>query len=87
MKQFILSRYAVSVALITGSIGFALAQSPCDSEIIKIDAQLTTASSVPPAQQQEARQLRNEGLALCNAGKVDEGIALLAKAKTLLGIG
>jgi hypothetical protein len=87
MKHFVLARYAVGVAFITGSIGSALAQSPCDSEITKIDAQLTSSSTVPPAKQQEARQMRNEGLALCNAGKVDEGIALLAKAKTLLGIG
>lgn len=78
MKRFILF---VSFALASG---VALAHS-CPKEMKAIDAALPTAK-LSPAQMEEVKKLRAEGEAHHKAGKHDDSMAALGKAKGILGI-
>ena len=57
----------------------------CPNEVKAIDAALPKAK-LDSKQQAEVRRLRNEGEQLHKAGKHDESMATLGKAKGILGI-
>jgi hypothetical protein len=56
----------------------------CMPEIIQFDEQLFRTPPVPSPALSEAQRLRDQGLVLCETGRVDEGLAALNAAKTRL---
>ena len=78
-----MKRIALLTALIFFS-GAALAGS-CPKEMKAIDAALPSAK-LSPAQMEEVKKLRADGEAAHKAGKHDDSMAALGKAKGILGI-
>ena len=58
----------------------------CDADITKVDAQFTSTNPLPMEILTEAKKLRDEAFAHCQAGDTQQGLALLAHAKQLLNI-
>ena len=65
--------------------GSAALANNCPNEMKAIDAALPKAQ-LTPAQKSEVTKLRAEGERLHKAGKHDESMAVLGKAKGILGI-
>ena len=80
MKRLILAA-ALSLAFATPSFAFQ-----CPSDVAKIDAALAAGPSLSAEQLAEVKKLRDEGEALHNAGKHQQSVDTLAKAKGMLGI-
>ncbi len=78
-----MKRIALLTALIFSS-GVALAGS-CPKEMKAIDAALPSAK-LSPAQMEEVKKLRADGEAAHKAGKHDDSMAALGKAKGILGV-
>ncbi|MDA0275894.1 MAG: hypothetical protein O3A06_05340 [Proteobacteria bacterium] len=78
-----MKRIALLTALIFLS-GAALAGS-CPKEMKAIDAALPSAK-LSPAQMEEVKKLRADGEAAHKAGKHDDSMAALGKAKGILGV-
>lgn len=78
-----MKRTALFVALVFAS-GVAFAHS-CPKEMKAIDAALPSAK-LSPAQMEEVKKLRADGEAAHKAGKHDDSMAALGKAKGILGI-
>ncbi len=78
-----MKRIALLTALIFFS-GAALAGS-CPKEMKAIDAALPSAK-LSPAQMEEVKKLRADGEAAHKAGKHDDSMAALGKAKGILGV-
>jgi hypothetical protein len=74
--------FAAALALRTAS---AVANH-CPMDMQAIDAALSANPKLTPAQLAEVKQLRAEGEALHKAGKHQESVETLAKAKAILGI-
>jgi hypothetical protein len=74
--------FAAALALGTAS---AVANH-CPMDMQAIDAALSANPKLTPAQLAEVKQLRAEGEALHKAGKHQESVETLAKAKAILGI-
>lgn len=82
MKTTVISTVlAISLAFASGS---AFAHG-CPKVMKQIDDALP-AAKLDPAKLDEVRKLRTEGEALHKAGKHDDSMATLGKAKSLLGI-
>jgi hypothetical protein len=60
--------------------------SHCPMDMKEIDAALAEKPQLSAAQLQEVKRYRAEGEALHKAGKHDESVEALAKAKAILGI-
>lgn len=73
----------LSLAVMLSNAAFA---NECTPEIDKIDQQFTSTNPLPPDVLSQAKNLRDQGLELCANGSITEGLAVLAQAKTLLGI-
>ena len=78
-----MKRAALFIAL-AFTAGIALAHN-CPNEMKAIDAALPKAD-LPPARIAEVKKLRAQGEELHKAGKHDESMAALGKAKRTLGI-
>ncbi len=78
-----MKRIALLSALIFFS-GAALAGS-CPKDMKAIDAALPSAK-LSPAQMEEVKKLRADGEAAHKAGKHDDSMAALGKAKEILGV-
>ena len=78
-----MKRIALLTALIFFS-GAALAGS-CPKDMKAIDAALPSAK-LSPAQMEEVKKLRADGEAAHKAGKHDDSMAALGKAKGILGV-
>ncbi len=78
-----MKRFALFTALIfSSSVAFAHG---CPKEMKAIDAALPSAK-LSPAQMEEVKKLRADGEAAHKAGKHDDSMAALGKAKGILGI-
>ena len=84
-KKIILNGFWILVLLFAfgGTPAFS---NDCDAEIAKVNKEITTTNPLPMETLLEAQALRDQADALCKAGKVAEGMALLDQAKALLGI-
>jgi hypothetical protein len=58
---------------------------PCQDDIAKIDAALST-KEVDADMRAQAEDMRSQAVQLCGAGNEDEGLAMTAEAKVLLAI-
>ncbi len=79
MKQLVLA------GLLSTVIAFP-AFADCVDDIGQIDQALAAGPQISDADLSEVRGLRAEGEALCTAGQNDEAMAMLAKAKVILGL-
>ena len=64
----------------------AFADTQCDAEIANIDKEFHTLNPLGPDVLKEAKALRDQAYALCQAGDVTGGLNLLKQAKDLLSI-
>ena len=80
MKRLLIAA-GLSAALATPALAFH-----CPKDVADIDAALAKSPSLSAAQLAEVTQRRDEGQALHNAGKHQEAVDTLAKAKEILGI-
>lgn len=81
MKTF--TTISAFVLALAASSAFA---SECDADIAKVDAQFISTNPLPMDTLAEAKKLRDEAFAYCQAGDTQQGLALLAQGKQLLGI-
>ncbi|OOG24954.1 hypothetical protein B1C78_07735 [Thioalkalivibrio denitrificans] len=79
-----LKQILVTLALIlTTSVAFAF---QCPADMRQIDAALAQNPQLSSEQLAEVKKLREEGEALHNAGRHQESVDTLAKAKEMLGL-
>jgi hypothetical protein len=76
--------FALAVALVFAS-GTALAMH-CPKDMKEIDAALAKNPKISEAQMKDVKKLRADGEALHKAGKHQESVDTLAKAKGMLGL-
>ena len=57
----------------------------CQSDIAKIDAALKS-QDIDADKRAQAEDMRNQAVQLCGAGNTEEGMAVTADAKVLLGV-
>ena len=76
--------FALATALLF-SAGTALAMH-CPKDMKEIDDAMAKKPKLTAAQEKEVKQLRAEGEAAHKAGKHQESVDKLAKAKTILGL-
>ena len=79
------ARQLVLATLLALASSFAFA-AHCPMDMQQIDAALATKPLLSAEQLAEVKKLRAEGEALHKAGKHDESVVALGKAKNLLGI-
>ena len=72
-------------ALLAAGAGLALAHN-CPNEMKAIDAKMASGPKLSDADMAKVKQLRADGEAQHKAGKHDESMASLGKAKAILGI-
>jgi hypothetical protein len=75
----------LAVTVILAAFASLAWASNCPNEVKAIDAALPKAK-LDAKQQAEVKKLRDEGESLHKAGKHDESMATLGKAKAILGI-
>ena len=80
-----MKRILVAAALAVGLAGPAFAGS-CPKDMAEIDAALAKSPALSADQMAEVTKLRAEGEALHKAGKHQESVDTLHKAKELLGL-
>ncbi len=73
-----------AVALLSTLAGAAWA-GPCQDDIAKIDQALQS-QELDADKRSEAEDMRSQAVQLCGAGNEDEGLAMTAEAKVLLGL-
>ena len=73
-----------SAILVMGTQSAAFAVT-CQEDIAKIDAALVAKTDLAADVRQQAEDMRNQAVQLCGAGNDDEGLAVTAEAKALLG--
>jgi len=83
MTRLTLAAAALAVGVLTA--GGAMA-GQCPLDIKAVDGALAANTQLSQAQKDEAMALRNEGEKLHKAGKHAESVAVLAKAKEMVGI-
>ena len=80
-----MKRLLLAAAVAMAMTGTALANQ-CPKLMAEIDAAMAAGPNLSPEQQAEVMKLRGEGEAQHAAGKHDDSVATLAKAKEILGL-
>jgi hypothetical protein len=76
----------IAIGLLAAVASMPVAANECASDVQKVSANLTSTAPVTADQLKRAKQLRDTAVALCAAGDINGGLALLAEAKTILKI-
>jgi hypothetical protein len=79
----------IRISLLAATLSLALAApalaDDCQSDIAKIDAALKS-QDIDADKRAQAEDMRNQAVQLCGAGNTEEGMAVTADAKVLLGV-
>lgn len=76
---------ALAALLVLALFPAAASAGPCEESLAAVDRALAE-RAVPPDQQAQVKDMRDQAANLCSAGNEQEGIDVLAEARAMLGI-
>jgi len=77
---------ALAATLILAACPAALAETGCEADLAAVADAIAKKTDLADADRQELQDMQAQAEALCDSGNPEEGKAMLAEAKAILGI-